>query len=171
MRVMGIMMLYLAPDPSVTSNCGPLPGDVNTLATDQPGRAGPIPFTVPLTGLDASGRAVTIGAPPGKLRRAKHGTSIEVGDRFFSRRNLKIRKGQKLNWRFSGGELHNLTLANGPVGIASPNLGAGRTFGVKFTRRGTYRFFCGLHPVQMSERVVVKKKQKKQKQRSRRQRR
>ena len=31
----------------------------------------------------------------------------------------------------------------------------------KFTRTGTYRFFCGLHPVQMSQRVVVEKRKKK----------
>jgi plastocyanin len=60
-----------------------------------------------------------------------------------------------LRWKFYGGELHNLTLANGPVGIGSPNLDDGRAFSHTFSEPGTYRFFCGLHPVQMSERVVV----------------
>ncbi|HKG36820.1 MAG TPA: plastocyanin/azurin family copper-binding protein, partial [Solirubrobacterales bacterium] len=56
-------------------------------------------------------------------------------------------------------------LANGPLGIGTDNLDAGRTFTQRFERPGTYRFFCALHPVQMQERVVVapKKKHKKHK--------
>ena len=58
---------------------------------------------------------------------------------------MRVRRGQSLNWHFSGADLHNLTLANGPVGIASPDLNANRDFDVRFTRPGTYRFFCALH--------------------------
>jgi plastocyanin len=158
MRVMGIMIFFVAPDPSVNSDCGALPGDISTFRTDQPGRAGPVPFTIPLTGLNASGQAITIKHPPGKLKRVKGGATIQVSDYFFSRRNVRIKRGQSLKWRFPAGNLHNVTLANGPVGIASPNLNGERSFSTRFTRPGTYRFFCGLHPVQMSERVVVKKR-------------
>ena len=52
-------------------------------------------------------------------------------------------------------------MANGPVGIGSPNLNDERTFSKKLRRPGTYRFFCALHPVQMTERVEVVKKRKK----------
>jgi plastocyanin len=163
-RVMGILVAYLAPDPSITQNCGPIP-DWEVLKTDQPGRAGPIRFTIPLTGLDANGQARTINAPPGRLQNAPSRTStvIPVGDRFFGDPNLRIRRGSYLTWQFSGSELHNLTLANGPLGIGTDNLDGGRTFTQKFTRPGTYRFFCALHPTQMQERVVVtaKKKHKK----------
>jgi plastocyanin len=160
MRVMGIDLIYVAPDASVTSACGPLPGDTSILASNTPGRSGPVPFTVPLTGLNASGEAVTINAPPGKLKKLKKNKKpIEVGDRFFEKANIQIRKGKSLTWKFEG-ELHNLTLANGPEGIASPNLNLKRTYSARFNRAGTYRFFCSLHPVQMQERVVVKKKGK-----------
>jgi plastocyanin len=158
-RVMGIMIAYLAPDSSVTQNCGPVP-NWEILKTNQPGRPGPIPFTIPLTGLDANGQATTINAPPGPLRNAGRSTVVPVGDRFFGDPNLRIRRGSSITWQFSGGELHNLTLANGPLGIGSDNLDAGRTFTQKFTRPGTYRFFCALHPVQMQERVVVTAKKK-----------
>jgi plastocyanin len=157
MRVMGIMMIYVAPDAGVTDPCGPLPGDVNTLVTDQPGRAGPIPYEIPLTRLNKKGEAVTVNRPPGKTKRLRSGSTIEVGDRYFKRPNVRVKPGAELAWRFSGYELHNLTLANGPVGIASPNLDRGRVFSVEFDEKGTYRFFCGLHPVHMSERVVVGK--------------
>ena len=162
-RVMGIFLVYLAPpNPGPPpQSCDPLPGDVQTFATDQPGRiGGPIPYTIPLTGLNQQGEAITIDAPPGKLKRAKSGSLVEVKDRFFGKPNVRLNKGDKLTYLFAGTELHNVTLANGPLGIGSDNLNGNRAFTQKFTRTGTYRMFCGLHPVQMSQRVVVKKKKK-----------
>jgi plastocyanin len=162
-RVMGIFLVFLAPpNPGPPpQTCDALPGDVQTFATNQPGRSGPIPYTIPLTGLNAQGQAVTIKKPPGKTKKAKSGSTVEVKDRFFDKPNLELRKGASLTYMFSGTELHNLTLANGPLGIGSDNLNDNRPFTQKFTRTGTYNFFCGLHPVQMSQRVVVKKKKKK----------
>jgi hypothetical protein len=155
-RVMGIMLVYVAPDPSVDDPCAPLPSDIQTHRTTKPGRAGPIPFRVPLTGLDRRGRAVDISAPPGPLRRLSSGDVVTVGDRYFSPRNAVVDEGTRLRWRFFGSELHNLTLANGPVGIASPNLNDGRGFSHRFGEPGTYRFFCAIHPVDMSERLIVR---------------
>ena len=58
-------------------------------------------------------------------------------------------------------DLHNITLANGPKAIGSPNLSAdgstAREYSRKFNRPGTYQLFCALHPADMTERVVVKK--------------
>jgi len=96
-----------------------------------------------------------------QLKAAKPGAVVTVGDRFFDKKNLRVAKGSRLKYRFSSGELHNLTLANGPLGIGSDNLNGNRIYTQKFTRPGTYNFFCGLHPVQMSQRVVVKGKKKK----------
>ena len=162
-RVMGIMTVYLAPDNSVTQDCGPIP-NWTILRTNQPGRAGPVPFKIPLTGLDANGQATTINAPPGAIQNAGRNTVVNVGDRFFGAPNLRVRKGSWITWQFNGQELHNVTLADGPLGIGTDNLDRGRIFSQKFNRRGTYRLFCALHPVQMQERVIVTpKKTKKQK--------
>ncbi|HEX6115648.1 MAG TPA: plastocyanin/azurin family copper-binding protein [Solirubrobacterales bacterium] len=155
-RVMGINVVYFAEDPSVTDGCGPLPTDVQKYGTSQPGTHAPVPFEVPLTGLDDDGNAIEIGAPPGKLERMREGGTVTVGDRFFSEPNIEVRKGAEIEWDFKGSELHNVTLANGPVGIGSPNLDDGRTYSRKLKKKGTYRLFCALHPVQMQERVVVK---------------
>ena len=162
-RVMGIFLVYVAPpNPGPQpGSCDPLPGDIQTFSTNQPGRSGPIPYTIPLTGLNAQQQAITINAPPGKLKRAKSGSLVEVKDRYFAKKNVKLNKGDTLKYFFTGNELHNLTLANGPLGIGSENLNANRVYSQKFTRTGTYRFFCGLHPVQMSQRVVVEKRKKK----------
>ncbi len=161
-RVMGIMVVYFAADSSVTQNCGPIP-NWTVLKTNQPGRPGPVPFTIPLTGLDANGQATTINAPPGAIRNAGRNSVIPVGDRFFGQPNLRVKQGSWITWQFNGQELHNVTLANGPLGIGTDNLDGGRTFTEKFNRPGTYRFFCALHPVQMQERVIVTPKKKKHK--------
>lgn len=174
-RVMGIYMMYWAPRTGVdpTDPCGGVPPDLVTgPGTSVPGRSDPVPFTVPLTGIDSSGNAVAIDGPPGPFKTLQNGSTITVGDRFFSEPNVKVTPGTTLRYAFTGNELHNLTLANGPLGIGSPDMNGGGVYSQTFTRPGTYRFFCGLHPVQMSERVVVeapkKKKPKKPKQSKRR---
>ncbi|MSO41193.1 MAG: hypothetical protein EXQ70_04750 [Solirubrobacterales bacterium] len=170
-RVMGIMVVYVAEEPGgfepVITNCDPLPDDIyNSNRPD--GRDGPVPFTIPLTGIDLNGNAVTINAPPGAVKAMKSGSTIDVANRRYSQNNIKLKKGGSLTWKFVDGgdneeELHNITLADGPVGIGSPNLNGGRTFTQKFSQPGTYKLFCGLHPVQMTERVIVKAKPKKRK--------
>ena len=157
-RVMGIFVMYVDHDPAVTEPCGALPSDTIHVSTNQPGRRGVVPFRIPLTGLDRNGNAVTISKPPGRNVRLRDGATIRVGDRFFAKPNVVIERGERLRWLFDGIELHNLTLANGPVGIGSPNLDDGRRFTRRFGRAGTYNFFCALHPVQMHQRVVVKKR-------------
>jgi plastocyanin len=161
-RVMGISVMYLAPDAGVTATCGGIPGDIRIYKTDQPGRTSPPKFTVPLTGLNSKGRAVTISAPPGKIKKLGGSARLTVGSLFFSQKNLSIPEGAKLTWKVmgSGMELHNVTLASGPRGFGSDNLNGGRTFSYKFTKPGTYRIFCALHPVDMSQRVIVRSKKK-----------
>ncbi len=160
-RVMGIYVVYVAEDPpggSTPQTCGGAPSDTTYgPGTALQGRSTPVPFKIPLTGLDSSGQAIEIKGPPGRFRRLRSGATIDVGDRFFSRPNIRVKQGTTLNWEFLGSELHNLTLANGPKGIGSPNLDRGLSFTQRFNRPGVYRFFCALHPVQMHERVIVKK--------------
>jgi plastocyanin len=166
-RVMGIMILFIAPDASVPADpcSAPMPTDVVTHQTTDPGRTGEPPeFKVPLTGLDEQGNAVKVAKPPGKLEEVKSGARIKVENTRFSKRNVRIDRGDKLNWVFDTptAEIHNVTLANGPEGFGSPNLSQDendvpREFGRTFKKAGTYRLFCALHPTQMTERVVVKR--------------
>jgi plastocyanin len=66
-----------------------------------------------------------------------------------------VRRGATLRWRFGGQLLHNVTVANGPRGFASLHLDGGREYSHRFTVPGTYRLFCALHPVAMTETVTV----------------
>jgi plastocyanin len=155
-RVMGISVVYLAADPAVTEPCDALPADVAYSARPA-GRATPPEFTVPLTGIDEeTGKAVTIDTPPGRRVTVKSGATIEVSGFTFSKRNVALERGGKLTWRFDdNGAIHNVTLASGPIGFGSDNLDRG-TFTQRFSKRGTYRVFCALHPVAMTESIVVR---------------
>ena len=156
-RVMGINIVYFAPDPAVTERCGALPTDVKTSITRAPGRTATPKVTVPLTGLDRSGRAVTIDRPPGRtVRTGRRGTSVVARDLSFSRPNLSVPRGATVRWRFMGPSLHDVTLASGPRGFSSAHLDGGRAYATKLTEPGTYRLFCSLHPVAMTQRIVVR---------------
>jgi plastocyanin len=155
-RVMGISLVYVAHDGSVTSKCGARPSDLEQLPIPK-GRREPPPFKVPIVGL-RNGKAVNIAAPPGRRARLGRRGAISVGDMFFKRANVSVKAGSKLTWRFAGSTLHNITLANGPRGFSSPNLNGGRTYSKRLSVPGTYQLFCGLHPVDMTATVKVTRK-------------
>lgn len=154
-RVMGINIVYFALDPSVTGRCGKLPTDLRSTITGETGRRSNPRVTVPLTGLDRRGRAVRIDAPPGRLRRSRGNVSIGVRDLRFSEPNVSVRRGARISWRFAGPSLHDVTLASGPRGFSSPHLDRG-TYTRRLATPGTYRLFCSLHPVAMTQRIVVR---------------
>jgi plastocyanin len=66
-----------------------------------------------------------------------------------------LHPGATFTWRFHGSVEHDVTLATGPAGFASPSMHSG-TFTYRFTRRGTYRLFCSLHPARMTQLVIVR---------------
>jgi Stress up-regulated Nod 19/Copper binding proteins, plastocyanin/azurin family len=156
-RVMGIMVVYLAPDASVRSRCGRLPDDLLDLRLTRPGRTKPPRFRVPIVGLK-NGVARNISKPPGRRVRLGPRGTIRVGDLFFRHRNLSVRRGATLRWLFQGNQIHNVTVANGPRGFASKNLPAGYSFRKKLRTSGTYRLFCALHPVSMTGTVKVRRR-------------
>jgi plastocyanin len=155
-RVMGLMVAYVAPDESVTDGCGPLPTDVRVIKTRTKGRALPPAYRVPLTGLDRRGRAVTIQRPPGRTSVFDGDAVIDVTSYAFSNRNVVVPRGSTVTWRFNGDERHDVTLADGPLGFSSNALDGGREFSQRLDRPGTYKLFCSLHPVQMTQVVEVR---------------
>ena len=152
-RVMGIMGMYIARDESVTDRCAPLPDDVQVHRKSRPGRSRTPLVKVPINGV-RRGRIGPISRPAGapvELGRSP----VETRDSFFEPANAVVRQGKRLRWRFWGDTLHTVTLASGPRGFASPNLSDGRTYEHRFTKPGTYRLYCSLHPVEMTGTVKV----------------
>lgn len=136
-RVMGIMILYLAPGD--VSGCPAVPA----LSLD-PGTPGAPPLaTFPIA---------TVPKGPAK----KVHTSW-VGDYTFGVGRASVKRGSTFTWRFIGSVDHNVTLANGPIGFSSPSLRGGALWSYRFTRPGVYQLFCSFHPVAMTEIVTVTK--------------
>jgi plastocyanin len=132
-RVMGIMILYFVP--GATSEC-----QSYSSAVPPPSHADHV--TVEL-----------LKRPAGPLR--KDIRSTWVGDYAFGTQRVSLRRGARFTWRFLGGVDHDVTLASGPVGFASPSMRRG-SYTFRFARRGTYHLFCSLHPARMTQTVKVR---------------
>jgi plastocyanin len=155
---MGIMHAYVHHDPRVRRSCAPLPADLVNELRRMPGRAAPPRVSVPLTALDWRGRARTISRPPGPRRRYRGDATVAVRELAFSPRNLSVPRGALVRWRFADGRrAHAVTVANGPEGFSSQPLRGGGRFGYRFDRAGIYRIFCSLHPVDMTQSIVVRR--------------
>jgi plastocyanin len=134
-RVMGIMLLYLAG--GQVSGCRPTP----KLDVDLGHPSYPPSFTFPLP-----------RAPTGSYATGIASTTVDDGG--FGAPLVRLQRGATFTWSFGGVVQHDVTLVSGPVGFSSPWTLAG-TYSHTFTRRGTYKLFCSLHPARMSQIVVV----------------
>jgi hypothetical protein len=132
-RVMGIMILYFVP--GATPECRGYPS-----AVPPPSQADRVAVEL-------------LKRPAGPLR--KDIRSTWVGDYAFGAQRVSLRRGARFTWRFLGGADHDVTLASGPVGFASPSMRRG-SYTFRFTRRGTYHLFCSLHPARMTQTVKVR---------------
>ena len=157
-RVMGLMLVYIARDESPSSGCADLPGDLKQVGTKTKGRSLVPVFPVPLTGLNSKGRAVEIARPPGATLMAGLSADLNVGDAFYTRRNLSIAQGGSVTWAFGSVLQHDVTVADGPRGFNSDWMKAGQSFTKRFDVPGKYKLFCSLHPVQMTQLVTVRPK-------------
>jgi plastocyanin len=135
-RVMGIMLVFLAPGP--VARCAPAP----TLPADPLSHpSAPPRVTIPL-----------FKQPAGPLRSV---LGSRVGDFSYSAPRVLLRRGATFRWRFAGPSRHDVTLASGPVGFSSPSVATG-SFSFRFTKPGVYRLYCSLHPTAMTQVVTVR---------------
>jgi plastocyanin len=135
-RVMGIMLVFLAPTP--VSGCPALP----KLPADPESHPGAPPRVIlPL-----------LHRPTG---RVKHVFSTWMSDFAYGAPRVSLSRGTRFRWTFAGPSRHDVTVASGPVGFASPSRSHG-SFSFRFTRPGVYKLFCSLHPTEMTEVVTVR---------------
>jgi plastocyanin len=107
--------------------------------------------------LPASG---TAGEPTAGASGAA--ATIKVGDDFFSPTEVKVKKGQKVKfkWLPANTNPHNAILDKGPKGVKKKDFKSetgsiGIKFAPKFKKKGTYDFVCTIHPI-MQAKVKVK---------------
>jgi plastocyanin len=134
-RVMGIMLLFFAPGPA--SGCGVTP----KLQIDLGRPSAPPAFSMPLP-----------RAPTGVVSKA---LSTWVGDFRYGAERISIRRGSTFTWHFVGSVAHDVTVVGGPEGFSAPWTQSG-TFTHRFTKPGTYRLFCSLHPAKMVQQITVR---------------
>jgi plastocyanin len=78
---------------------------------------------------------------------------IDIKEFKFAPPAITVRPGTKVTWVNHDEEPHTVTSATG--GFGSAGLSLDETFTQTFTRRGTYQYFCALHPF-MKATVIVK---------------
>lgn len=105
-----------------------------------------------LAGLLAAG-ALGGTADAVAVRSAKTVTLKNIA---FNREVTTIKAGQRVTWKWQDGPYveHNIHSVGKPRFAGSSAKSAG-TYTVRFTRKGTYRYTCTLHPG-MNGRILVK---------------
>ena len=134
-RAMGIMLVFLAP--GAVEGCGASP----QLEIDLGRPAAPPLFSMPLP-----------RAPTGAVSKAK---STFVGDFRYGVERVSLERGTTFTWRFLGAFQHDVTVIGGPEGFSAPWTKTG-VFKHRFTKAGTYRLFCSLHPTRMVQQITVR---------------
>ena len=72
--------------------------------------------------------------------------SVSIQNYAFSPASLTIPVGTTVVWTNEDTAPHTVTVSDGPVKFASPNLQTGDTFTYTFTTAGTYQYYCAVHP-------------------------
>ena len=80
---------------------------------------------------------------------------VRVGDFFFRKRAITIQSGDRVRWVWVGREPHDVTVTRGPRKFHSRTKRSGR-YRKRLFARGTYRYICTVHPIDMRGKVVVK---------------
>jgi plastocyanin len=76
---------------------------------------------------------------------ASSGKTVKVGDNFFGPKTLTVGRGAKVTWHWAGVLRHNVVVHTGPTFFSSKTQVRG-SFSRTFTKKGTYRLVCTIHP-------------------------
>jgi plastocyanin len=82
-----------------------------------------------------------------------------VRDNFFKPKDVTIKKGGKVTWRWNGSNLHNVAIkkpGQSKVFKRSTNKVSGK-YSSRFRIVGKWRIVCEVHPRSMRGRVIVKR--------------
>ncbi|TVT11371.1 copper-binding protein [Amycolatopsis bartoniae] len=71
---------------------------------------------------------------------------VEIKNYAYSPAALSIAVGDTVTWTNEDTAPHTVTVSDGPVKFASPNLAQGQTYTYTFTQAGTYSYYCAVHP-------------------------
>jgi plastocyanin len=79
---------------------------------------------------------------------ARSATRVAVGDDYFVRPNgvpaVRVSKGTRVRWVWTGSSVHNVTAVKGPARFRSASKTAG-SYSRELRKRGTYMIICTIH--------------------------
>jgi plastocyanin len=156
-QVMAISHIYVAPDRAAPRACVPIPQDAHISWTRRDGRTTAPYVPVPLNGLGSDGLVHAIEQPPGDTRIVDGPAAVvDLAHQRFQPANLSVPKGTDVVWRFADSGLHNVVLASGPRLVSSTNQRRGFRYAKRLYASGTYKLFCYLHPITMTQVITVR---------------
>jgi plastocyanin len=83
---------------------------------------------------------------------------VKVGDDYFIRKGspstITVHKGDRVTWRFTGSDLHNIAVSRGPSKFHSSYKSSG-SFSHRMTTVGTYTIICTVHQPSMRMKIRV----------------
>jgi plastocyanin len=86
------------------------------------------------------------------LGSGKKVKNVTIGDFFFKPSAVKIMKGTKVTWTWTGMAMHNVTVRSGPSKFHSPTQMTG-TYSHTFKNKGTWHLYCSIHFFTMTVKV------------------
>jgi plastocyanin len=99
------------------------------------------------TALIATATAAAVAVPAHAATR-----TVRLGDDWFVRdsgsHRVTVDRGDRVRWRWTGRDPHNVVVRRGPVRFQSAVKRSG-TFSRTLRRRGTYRIVCSIHQPDM----------------------
>jgi plastocyanin len=156
-RVMAIAHVYVAIDADAPRGCDPLPSDAHIHWTRTDGRHAPPVMTLPINGLGADGQVHAIDRPPGaEVVTSQPRVQVSLRGERIVPANLSVARNTEVTWNFLDPVRHNVTLASGPRHVASANLARGSHYAHTLSVPGTYKLFCYLHPITMTQVISVR---------------
>lgn len=118
-------------------------------------------FAASLAALSALIAALAFAAVPAAADRQQAAATavknVTVGDSFYSPSSISIKRNDSVRFRWNGtSRRHNVTVRTGPARFSSATRRGSYNFTRKFTRKGTYKLYCTLHPNTMKATVRVR---------------
>ena len=110
-----------------------------------------------ISAIVATGAIALVPALGGIATGAPKAT-VKLGDNFFSPTEKSVTAGTKVRFQWTGNHRHNVTKSSGPgAAFASRTTRTdGVNFAKPFTKTGTYRLICTIHPTQMRLKLTVR---------------
>ena len=110
-------------------------------------------LAVALSGMLGAATIAAAQGGPAMAARSAAGSQIEIKEHKYSPATLTVPVGTTVTWINHDDDVHTVT--SSAQAFTSRGIDTDETFTYKFTKAGTYAYFCTLHPL-MTATIVVK---------------